>query len=406
MKALFFLDVPHRLAGSQRSLLAAVEGLPALGVEPLIVAPGPGMCLDAFGALGLRTLVLPAPESLLVFGKKLLRVDRLTWARIHLGEVLPYSRRVAQLVRDEAVDVLHFNTPRGILAAGWAAGLSDRPSVLHLRGKTGFVGPLWTLGQALADRIIIVARAVEEMIDPMFRGGARVVYNGITVPGRVDREGAKARLAQALGRPLDDTPLFVSLSSIVPFKGLHHLLEAAALAKQRGLRARYVLAGDGTPDGYPQWLRRRCTQLGLDDIVDFLGFVPDPLQILPAADALVLPSIDRERLRFDGRELDIRGSEGLPRSVLEAMSVGLPVIASHVTGTGEQVEDGVTGWLVPPGDPPALAERLCQVAADPRWRVEAGARGRAAVGEKFSVQQASRGLRDVLEEVVRSRRAG
>lgn len=401
LRALFFVEVPHRVAGAQRSLLAAVRELPALGVEPLVVFPGEGMCVDAFRAAGVRVLVLPAPPSLLVFGKKLLRLGAVGRARVLVAEVLPYARRLAAVARRERADVLHFNTPRGILAGGVAARLARRPAVLHLRGGVPFGGALWLAAQLLADRIVLVAKALRREVSPRFRGRCRVVYNGVAVE-RGDRGAARAAAARAFGVPAAGEPLFVALSSLVPFKGLHHLLEAAARARAAGLEARYVLAGTGEDPEYEAWLRGRCSALGLDDAVRFAGYLSDPLSLLAAADALVLPSVERERLALGPGQLrEVRGNEGLPRSVLEAMALGVPVVASEVAGVAEQVEHGVTGLLVPPGDAAALAGALLAVAQGGGLRASAARRAPELAEERFSVAAAGRGLAEVLREAAR-----
>lgn len=397
MRALFFVDVPHRLGGAQRSLLASVQGLRGHGIEPHVVFPGPGLCVDAYRAAGLRTTILPGPESLLVFGKKLLEAGAISRGLLLMREVLPYAKRLGELVEREGVDVLHFNTPRGILAAGWTARLTGRPSILHLRGQVPFGGILWTVAQALADRIVLVARAVEKAVSVPFRDRTRVVYNGVPLVAHPDRAGGRQRLSRRLARPLeDDEVVFASLSSLVPFKGLHHIITAAATARARGLRARYVLAGDGHDKVYERWLHERRRELGLEELVDFIGYVDQPTALLTGADALILSSVGRERFVLGGKEIELDKNEGLPRSTLEAMSVGLPVISSDTGGAVEQIEQGKTGWIIAPGDPEALADKLVQVGGDRLWRERAGERAREIIAARFTLEQTAKGLADVM----------
>jgi glycosyltransferase involved in cell wall biosynthesis len=83
------------------------------------------------------------------------------------------------------------------------------------------------------------------------------------------------------------------------------------------------------------------------------------------------------------------------------MALGVPVVTTDTGGVREQVEEGVTGFVVPPGDPGALADALARVAADPAWRARAQGRAREIVGERFSVEAATAGLAAVLHEVAR-----
>ncbi len=402
MRALFFVETPHRLAGAQRSLMVALTRVAAHGIEPLAVFPGPGAVEEAYRAAGIPTRIIAAPPSLLLFNKRLLALGARARAGVLVRELIPYWRQLASEVRAGGFEVVHFNTPRGILVGGAAAKLARRPTVLHLRGAADdFGGPYWAAAQLLATRIVLVARAILPSISAPFRGRASVVYNGVKTQPPRDQAVARRALAERLGDPrivnLGET-LFVSLSSLTPFKGLHHLLEAAARLRAQGVSARYVFAGGGGDTRYERFLIGRRAALGLDDIVHVVGFVPDPLELLAAADAAVLPSVHREMLEIEGQVIDVRGTEGLPRSILEALSLGVPVVASRVQGVVEQLEDGITGLIVPPGDADALARGLARVAGDAAWRSAAGPAGRAAVEKRFTIDAAAAGLARVLRE--------
>ena len=400
MRVLFFLETPHRLAGSQRSLLAALTRIREHGVEPLVVFPAAGPVEDAYRAAGVPTRVVAAPPSLLLFNKQLLALGPLDRAAVLVREHIPYARTLTALIRDGGFDAVHFNTPRGIVIGGVAARLAGRPAVLHLRGvPEGFSRTFWTAGQLLATRIVLVARALEAYVAPAFRSRCTVVYNGVVEQPARDRVAARRALADRVADPSladSDEVVFVSLSSLTPYKGLHHLIDAAAIARDRGVRARYVLAGGGGEVRYEQFLQARIAARGLERIVDVLGFVSDPLALLAAADAAVLPSVHREQLVINCERIDVHGTEGLPRSILESLSMGVPVVATRVQGVVEQVDDGVNGIVVAPSDPVALAGALERVAADQRWRERAAEAARRTARERFTVDAAAAGLAAVL----------
>ena len=129
-----------------------------------------------------------------------------------------------------------------------------------------------------------------------------------------------------------------------------------------------TLVGDGPTRGRMEALTRR---LGLDGRVRFLGFRADVAEILSGAQVFVLTS------RW----------EGLPRSVLEAMRAGLPVVASDVGGVGEAVLDGDTGFLVAPGDVETLRQRLDQLCVDPPLRERMGAAARRRYEAHFKAER-------------------
>lgn len=403
MRVLFFVETPHRLAGSQRSLLAALTRINRHGVTPLAVFPGPGVVEETYRGAGVPTRIVEAPASLLRFNKQLLGLGTRERVSYFVREHVPYTLRLARLLRDEAFDAVHFNTPRGIIIGGGAAKLARRPTVLHLRGAPlGFGRRYWTAAQLLADRIVLVAAALEPGVSAAFRKRCSVVYNGVLEQPPRDRLAARRELATRIGRPelaSSDEALFVSLSSFTPFKGLHHLLAAAALLRDRGVRAQYVLAGGGGDAAYEHFVMARRAELELQDVVHVLGFVNDPLSVLAAADAAVLPSVERERLVIDGVSHDVHGTEGLPRTILEALSLGVPVVATRVQGVVEQLEEGRTGRIVPPSDPAAFADAVAAVASDPSWREAAGLAGRQTALERFTVDAAAAGLASVLRSL-------
>jgi glycosyltransferase involved in cell wall biosynthesis len=397
VKVVFFGDTPHRLAGAQRSLLASLRPIAAHGIEPLVVFPAGGTVVDAYREAGVPVRILEAPPVYGAFNKQVLGMSAARRATTLANEVLPYCRALAGVVRDAGAAAMHFNTPRGILSAGVAAKLARVPAVLHVRGAPeGFGKGLWLAAQVLATRIVLVTRALEGSVAAPFRPRCRVVWNGVDVPPPPDRAVARAGLGRRLGVTLGGETVFVSLSSLTPFKGLHHLLDAAAILRRRGVTARFVLAGGGGDSEYEAFVRRRRDELGLAQVVHLLGFVPDPLAVLAGGDALVLPSVDREQLDLGGRPVEVHGTEGLPRSILEAMSLGLPVVATRVQGVVDQVEEGRTGLIVPSGDAGRLAAGLEQAARDPAWREAAGARGREVVAARFTVDAAALGLAEAL----------
>jgi len=319
-------------------------------------------------------------------------------------ETLPYARRFARLIDDERAEVVHYNTARGIILAGWGAHLAGRNTVMHQRGSVAIGRLYWLAAQSLADWILLVARALLPEVFPSMRARASVLYNGVDVELPIlDRAVARAAVAKRLsGSSIElgaETPLFVSLSSPAPFKGLHYLLDAAAVAKQRGVRAVYVCAGEPRADGYSAWLANKLETLGLRDSVALVGFVEDTHQLLCAADALVLPSVEHERIEAGGEVFEDRSNEGLPRSILEAMAAGIPSIASDIAGVSEQIEDGKNGLLVPPKDPTRLADAIERVARDAGFRASSSIAAREVVCARFRVEDAAKGLVDALAKV-------
>jgi glycogen(starch) synthase len=198
-----------------------------------------------------------------------------------------------------------------------------------------------------ARHVIAVSPAVAEFAVstcPALAGRVSVIRNGVD-PGEFHGIEPETR----------PYPFLLAVGRLAPQKGFDVLLDALGLASGR---TRLVVAGDG-PDR--QALAARATRLGLGASVEFLGDQPRERvkRLLRGATAVVMPS------RFEGN----------PLIALEAMQAGAPLVASDIPGLPEELRDGVTGVLVPPEDPRALADALDRVLGDP---IQTQGLGRAA----------------------------
>ncbi|HEY3227094.1 MAG TPA: glycosyltransferase [Planctomycetota bacterium] len=169
-------------------------------------------------------------------------------------------------------------------------------------------------------------------------------------------------------------PFIVTAARLVPGKGIDDLI--AALPREAGLR----ILGDGPDEGR---LRRLAEPLG--GRVVFGGWTEDMKAGLRGATIAAFAS---------------RLGEGSPVAVQEAMMAGIPVVATDVGGTPELIEDGVTGWLVPPGRRDLLAERLEWILRHPAAARAVAERGRAAALEKFDVERTAAHLDRVYRAAV------
>jgi colanic acid/amylovoran biosynthesis glycosyltransferase len=168
---------------------------------------------------------------------------------------------------------------------------------------------------------------------------------------------------------------------LAPEKGLTFLLRAMALLRKQGYDLELRLGGDGPSKG---GLQDSATRLGLSDRVHFLGFLTEDEIVLEleSSDLFVLPSF----------------VEGIPVSAMEAMAVGVPVIATNIAGTSELIEDGRTGLLVRPSDPEALAEAVVRMIDDHPLRLRCAELGRQKVVAEFDVDKETAKLRGHLLE--------
>jgi glycosyltransferase involved in cell wall biosynthesis len=201
-------------------------------------------------------------------------------------------------------------------------------------------------------------RHVADLLDAQDRAKVVVVRNGI------DRARFRPRPAAP-----DGTPLVLSVSRLVGKKGLDTLIDACALATKSGVDLSCQVIGDGPRR---EKLEQRARERGVDDRVAFVGS-RDQETVRAAYDRAAVFVLPCRRTRKGDQD-------GLPVSIVEALSVGVPVVTTPVSGIPEVVEDGVSGLLVPPDKPDALAAAIERVLSDGELRQRLVRGGHAVVG--------------------------
>jgi glycosyltransferase involved in cell wall biosynthesis len=176
--------------------------------------------------------------------------------------------------------------------------------------------------------------------------------------------GEKAKAKEALGLPAE-TAVVGTVARLVQRKGIDVLLRAFAVVSDHH-QAHLVIVGDG-PLG--DELRALARELKIADSISWLGFQADAVKWLQTMDVFAFPS----RL------------EGVPNAVLEAMAVGLPIVATTIGGVTDLLEKGGTGVLIPPDDPDAMAGELDRLLGDPSIRADLGDRARKRAVEEFAL---------------------
>jgi len=278
---------------------------------------------------------------------------------------------MVRLLRRERSDLLHCHDLQSA-AYGAIAGLLARvPALFTVQGEVVFKQPrtprlLPWIGR-LHRRIVFVAdwlrqRALRDFRVPPAK--ALLIHNAADLSAFVPGEPDPA-LARSLG--LEPGDLVVgAVGNLRPVKDHATLLRAFARVAARVPQARLVIVGEG--DERPR-LEALAAELGIAGSVKLLGQRADVPLLLRRFDVFVLSSI----------------SEGLSLSIVEAMAVARPVVATRVGGNPEIVRDGETGLLVPSGDPPALAEALVALLDDPARRDAFGAAGLRRAQSVFSL---------------------
>lgn len=381
---LLLVHAPSDLYGASRSLLRLSRRLRADGHRVTVVLPALGALAPELERAGVTVQCLP---GLAVINRRSFHGIRSFQFPYRL---LASARALARLIRREAIEVVHTNTAL-LPAPGLAARWCGVPHVWHIRELFTEFFTLWKLQwrfmKVLADRIIAVSGAVASQFPVECRGHVRVIHNGIPAN---EFSGVRSESARHFRRRCGlDEALLVGLPARINLrrKGQGVLLEAAAQLRQRHPHARFLLIGSPFPgnEEHQRELERRIRDRRLEDYVLLTGELSDMRPAYAALDVVTSCSVLPEA--FSG-------------VVIEAMAMGKPVVGTAIGGTPEQIEDGVTGFLVRPGDPDELARALDRLLSDAELRRRMGEAGRRRFIELFEFEGFYRRMLAVYSELL------
>ena len=353
-------EIPWR--GGERQVIELMRRQRAMGDEPHLAAPERSALAKRAAEERFETHPVPM---------------RGTW---DLGSALALAR----LHRALRPEVVHWHAARAHALGAVASLFAPGPARILSRRVDFPVrrSPGSRLLYALPiDSILAISGGVR---DALVRSGVpatriQIVPSGIDFEpfeAPFDRGDARRRLGLA-----DEELLILQVAALAPHKSQTDLLRAAASARARRPDLRFWIAGEGP---LRVELEAEHRSLNLGDTVRFLGFREDVTELLRAADLFVISSY----------------LEGLGTSILDAMAAGLAVVATRVGGIPEIVEDQVTGILVPPRDPEALASAILELAGDRARRARLGERGRERA-RAFSADATAERTRDAYVRALR-----
>lgn len=297
--------------------------------------------------------------------------------------------RLIGIYREEKPDIVHHVAMKPMLYGSMVAHLLRIPHTLNWVAGMG-----WLFVSDMRQAKVLQA-AVRRVLGMLLRGTMVIVEN------RDDREiiaglGVKAgniRLVRGAGvdtamyAPVpqpDGVPLVVLPARMLRDKGVAEFVEAARQLKQRGVHARFVLAGEPDPENPASVSEEQLIAWQQEGAVEWWGRSENMPQVYAQSCIVCLPSY----------------REGLPKSLLEAVSCALPVVTTNVPGCRDIVRDGDNGILVEARNAGALADALGKLLANPKLCLQMGQRGRERVLQEFSQERIVSQVLSLYREVL------
>ncbi len=342
--------------------------LKALGNEVIIASSG-GELVEDMKSGGITHIDIPVNTS----------------ADIGPHTLISYLK-LLPVIRDKSIDIIHAQTRVTQIIAYM---LSKRSKTAFVTTCHGFfkrrlfrrILPCWgmrtiAISDAVRQHLVYDFKLPKELID--------VVCNGIKLK-RFDRlVSSEDRLHIKKEYGLDGSPVIGIISRLSGVKGHKHLLGAFAIALKKMKEMQLLIIGDG-PHRYKEGLIAQAEALGITDRVKFHPGCRDTAIPLSVIDVFCHPSLQ----------------EGLGLSILEAMAMRIPVVASDVGGIYTLIQHKSNGLLVPSGDEEALSNAILEILSDKKRSKKMGKLSRSIVEEKFTVEIMTRGILDVYEKTIR-----
>jgi glycosyltransferase involved in cell wall biosynthesis len=390
MRVAYFADVVE-LGGAELSLVDYFRASASQPFEALLITPREGPLTEAVRAVGADCRVVRMPElAHYETNPNVFKATHDPLARAaYFASASRSLWRLAAALRRWRVDVFHTNGLRAHLYGAAAGRLAGCHVVWHVRDI--IVKP-WQLrlfreSGRLVDALICVSEPTRLALagGPPLGGKAVTIHNAIhldtyrTTPREVAAVRAEFDLAGHF-------PVVTQIGQVTPNKGQADLLEAARHVLVHQPSARFLIVGQPLmgEQAYAAGLREQAAQLGIGHAVVFAGFRRDVAAILGASDVAVTPS----------------WQEPYPRTIMEAMAVGVPVVATRVGGIPELVRHQETGLLVGPHQPEEMADAILRAVEAP-LRERLAQAGIRVAREQCGVEAEMARIAAVYERILR-----
>jgi glycosyltransferase involved in cell wall biosynthesis len=345
------------MVGETNRILLLCRQLATWGHEVIIATPPISELAQKAGDAGLEVF------SNVSFGKG-----------VHPVQAVQDVFNLKKIIEDREIDILHTHGSKDSWAGAWAAYLSaSSPKVIRTRHN---IFPVSRnifnrlLYRRLTDHLVVISQFI---LDSYLHDGFMEPENISLIHSAVDLDkfnpdkSHKGEIRQEFGIEPEEKVVGM-VANVVPYKGPQDLLEAAYKILSERDNVRVLVVGEGD-DSFFEELKNQVQQKELSSKIIFTGIRNDIPELLADTDIFCLPT----------------HKEGLGTAILEAMAMQKPVVATRVGGIPDSVIEGVTGYLVEPGDSESLARKISELLDDPQYAQAMGKASRLRIEGEFTL---------------------
>jgi L-malate glycosyltransferase len=348
MKVLFYESRPE-WGGAQKCELALIEGLTHLGFETHFVTSTEGPMLERAVNANQKVHLIPISKTVDQIRKDGNTGGLLSKFRLSLLTI-PHFLTITKLIYQLRPELVYTSQFRSQLLIGWLGKLLGKKVVWHIHGEERLDNLLGKIALGTADQIIVVSQTLTETYQKDFPAQQHkftYVGNGLDI------------IEKKLAAPANSPIQLIMVGALIEGKRQDLAIQACKELVSKGYSVHLHIVGEKPhwhSDAYKTELHFLVEKWQLQAHVTFHGWVENPRELLARSDVFLLPS----------------DTEGLPLSIIEAMGVGLPCIATNVGGIPELVVNGETGMLISTNSAAELAEAVSELIKNPEQREKLG----------------------------------
>jgi glycosyltransferase involved in cell wall biosynthesis len=382
MKKIIFIDDSGEIGGAEKVLLSLLENLNRDIYLPEVIVGTEGNFKNRIENLGIKCYLIQMHE----WKTMELKINALTVYKplAFLYNFLSFLHISCRLLfffyqsnRKTNIDFIHTNGIKSQICASFAAKILGIKIIWHEHtiqpsGLRRLI--IGLMGNLFPERIIAVSNAVKNSYCFYLKNLKKIVtiHNGIYFNKTYISSDRIANIKEKFGIP-KNVPVVGMASFLRPWKGHEVFLKAAKIVVSVFKNVKFLIVGNTQfkkEHWYKNYLLELSKDLGISEYVYFLGFLEDPITVIAMLDILISASVLEDPF---------------PTVILEAQASAVPVIATNIGGSKEIIEDGITGYLIPPGDENTLAQKICMLLNDPVKRIQMGYQGRKRIESNFTI---------------------
>jgi L-malate glycosyltransferase len=374
MKVLFYESRPE-WGGAQKCELEIMQGLKHFQIEPLFVTSTTGPLLERALSEGIEVHQIAIHPKIDSIRKDDIEGGLISKLLLSLY-MLPHFLKLMKFVIKSEAEIIYTSQLRSQFMVGWIGKLLKRKVVWHIHGEENLSHPIGKLAVYTADQIIVVSEKLCNHYSSMFPKKYRqfsYIANGVNV-------GTKKSLTDSVVTQL------ITVGALIKGKRQDLCIQACSYLINRGYKLHLHIVGEKPhwhQDQYRSELYELVKTHQLQSHVTFHGWVEEPYSLLAQSDIFLLPS----------------DTEGLPLSIIEAMGVGIPSIATNVGGVSELIVDQETGLLIEKDSVESLATAITKLIQDKSLRHKMGQAALHLYEKKYTSKAFLEGVVGVLRTV-------